>query len=363
MILVCPSCDTRYFADDTSIGKDGRRVRCATCGHAWFAKLAEEGAPPPAEDTGLTREQVERLRQTAAANSSARAGPHAEFRAREHARRKRERGQATGIAWIAGFVVFAAAAGASILFRNDIAEAFPKVASIYRMVGLDVNRFGLVLENVNAKRSFDGTTPVLTVTGTAINKGDERRETPQLRVTLRDEGGKEVKTWTDNLSVPELGAGEKIDFSSRFEAPPVETYRLTVTFAHKPGEKPEGGETHIQANTSEQPQAPGAVPAPAKAAGANAADPKNTTDSKYEEPGWNGGDGPATGPDGEDAAAVKQAQATPGVTKPTPGQVQTQPSQAQPSQAQPSQAQSGQVKPSPVKPSQPKPGKVEAGHN
>ena len=63
MILVCPSCDTRYFADDSSIGKEGRRVRCATCGHAWHAKLQEEGDVAVApEDTGLTREQVERLR-------------------------------------------------------------------------------------------------------------------------------------------------------------------------------------------------------------------------------------------------------------------------------------------------------------
>ena len=62
MILVCPSCDTRYFADDSSIGKEGRRVRCATCGHAWHAKLQEEGDEPvAAEDTGLTREQVEHV--------------------------------------------------------------------------------------------------------------------------------------------------------------------------------------------------------------------------------------------------------------------------------------------------------------
>ncbi len=307
MILVCPSCDTRYFADDTSIGKDGRRVRCATCGHAWFAKLQEEGAAPPPEDTGLTREQVERLRQTAAANSAARAGPHAEFRAREHARRKRERTQAAGIAWIAGFVVFAGAAGAGVLFRNDIAEAFPKVASIYRLVGLDVNRFGLVLENVNAKRSFDGTTPVLTVTGTAINKGDEKRETPQLRVTLRDEGGKEVKTWTDSLSVPTLAPGEKVDFSSRFEAPPVETYRLTVTFAHKPGELPEGGETNIEATTG-----PSHAPAPiAMKQPPGEPLPPMKDDKKFDEPGWSGGDGGADGGDDGKEAAAPPAKAQP----------------------------------------------------
>lgn len=253
MILVCPSCDTRYFADDSAIGKDGRRVRCVSCGHSWFAKTQEEGAatPPPAEDTGLTREQVERLRQTAAANSAARQGPHAEFRAREHARRKRERSRAAGIAWMAGFGLFALAAVAAVLFRNEVAEAFPKAASLYRMVGLEVNRFGLALENVNAKRSFEGTTPVLTVTGTAINKSDERREAPKLRVVLRDEDGKQVKEWTDALSVPSLGPGERVDFTSRFDAPPVETYRLTVTFAPLAGEAPHPGETTLESKDIE----------------------------------------------------------------------------------------------------------------
>ncbi|MFT3723868.1 MAG: DUF3426 domain-containing protein [Hyphomonadaceae bacterium] len=280
MILVCPSCDTRYFADDTSIGKEGRRVRCATCGHAWHAKLPEEeGEPTPAEDTGLTREQVERLRQTAQANSKARAGPHAEFRAREHAKRKRNRGRAVGIAWGIGAGVFAVLLGGAILFRNQVAEAFPKAASIYRLVGLEVNRFGLALENVNAKRSFDGTTPVLTVTGSVVNTGDERVATPQLRVTLKDESGKEVKTWTDSFKVPALGPKERAEFASRFEAPPVETYRLTVSFARKDGEQ--GSETNVEATKD----------APVKPAPANAAPGAAPASVAGEEPGWSGGDG------------------------------------------------------------------------
>jgi predicted Zn finger-like uncharacterized protein len=280
MILVCPSCETRYFADDSAVGKDGRRVRCASCGHSWFAKAHEEGVPAaPAENTGLTREQVERLRQTAAANSAARAGPHAEFRAREHARRKRERSRAAAIAWGVAFVLFGGLAIGAVLLRDQVSEAFPKAASLYRLVGLDVNRFGLVLENVDAKRSFDGTTPVLTVTGQAVNQSEERRDAPQLRVVLRDEDGKEVKEWVDTLGVPSLGPGERIEFSSRFDAPPVETYRLTVTFAPLPGELPGVGPV-IEATGGEGEASPG---------GAEEA-PKD--DGAYEEPDWTGGDGP-----------------------------------------------------------------------
>jgi predicted Zn finger-like uncharacterized protein len=307
MILVCPSCETRYFADDSAVGKEGRRVRCASCGHSWFAKPQEEGAPaaPVEENTGLTREAVERLRQTAAANSAARAGPHAEFRAREQARRKRERSRAIGIAWAAGFIVFAGAATGAVLFRNEVAEAFPKAASLYRMVGLDVNRFGLVLENVDAKRSFDGTTPVLTVTGAAVNQSAERRDAPQLRVLLRDEDGKKVQEWTDNLSVASLGPGERVEFSSRFEAPPVETYRLTVTFAPLPGQESEGGETIIEA-TEADPSGQGApseaqpVVAPLDEAGVEA-------ETDFAEPAWNGGDSEGGSEDGAAEAGLAEA--------------------------------------------------------
>lgn len=246
MILVCPSCDTRYFADDSKIGKEGRRVRCATCGHAWTAKVQDEdGAPAPAEETGLTREQVERLRQTAQANSKVRAGPHAEFRAQQQAKKKRERGRAVTIAWVSTAIVFAGALIAAVLFRNEVANAFPKVASLYQLVGLDVNRFGLVLENVDAKRSFDGTTPVLTVTGAAVNNSEEVRLMPQLRVTLKDESGKEVQTWTDDFAVAQLAPGERTEFTTRFEAPPVETYRLTVAFAEKDSGAT-GGDTQVE---------------------------------------------------------------------------------------------------------------------
>jgi predicted Zn finger-like uncharacterized protein len=285
MILVCPSCDTRYFADETAIGNDGRRVRCASCGHSWFVKASEDGAaaaPAPAEDVGLTREQVERLRQTAAANAASRSGPHAEFRAREQNRRQRQRSVAAIAAWIIGFGVFGASAAALVIFRDDVVEAWPRSASFYSFAGLEVNRFGLKLLDEDARRSFDGTTPVLTVTGGVLNEGVEPRPAPHIRVSLLDEAGTELHVWTDSIGVDVVQPGERVDFTSRIVAPPVETFRLTVTFTDAPLEKP-GTEEALEDLT--------VATGEADLQDASHNSTEETPAADYEDPPWNGGDG------------------------------------------------------------------------
>ncbi len=46
MILVCPSCDSKFKVPDNAIPPAGRKVRCAQCGSAWHATTADELRPP-----------------------------------------------------------------------------------------------------------------------------------------------------------------------------------------------------------------------------------------------------------------------------------------------------------------------------
>ena len=50
MILTCPACDTQYVVKDGAIPPQGRKVRCASCGHSWQA-MPEPGSEPGAQES------------------------------------------------------------------------------------------------------------------------------------------------------------------------------------------------------------------------------------------------------------------------------------------------------------------------
>lgn len=58
MIVACPECRTRFVAPLEKFLPDGRKVRCAKCGHAWFQRVGEEpeAAAPPKTKTAAPTE-------------------------------------------------------------------------------------------------------------------------------------------------------------------------------------------------------------------------------------------------------------------------------------------------------------------
>lgn len=207
MILTCPSCGTHYFADDSTIGESGRTVKCASCGQSWFvqpAHLAEEAPAKPAAHE-LYREK---MRET---------------------RRERSR-LAAVLSWAGMGLIFVGLTASLFFFRNEVVKGWPQSAGVYRLFGLEVNRFGLEFEGVVHTRTFNDTIPIVTVTGRAVNASKLRVETPGVRVDLKDEGGQIVATRYSYVTPPELDPGLAGQFGVVVEPTPVDSYEIELSF-------------------------------------------------------------------------------------------------------------------------------------
>jgi len=233
MILTCTSCSTRYYADDASIGAAGRTVRCAACGHSWFAEpatVAGEAEDRAGRPEPLTRERVERLRRAAEQLGPAPSAA-AKFRAQQAERMRRERARAAIAAWGATGAALAASAAGMVVFRQDVAEIWPNSASAFAAVGLDVNVYGLEFFDLAVERAFDGPTPILLVSGEVRNIGREDKLVPPVRITLRDSSSREIYDTVHALNAPTMPAGAATPFQIRLENPPVDAVDLEASFA------------------------------------------------------------------------------------------------------------------------------------
>lgn len=220
MILTCPNCETQYFADDATIGESGRTVKCAACGHSWHAGRKDEatGAAPAADQSGA----------------------HDTYRERVRERRQRKSRFAASMAWFISGILFASLLGSLVLFRNDVVQYWPQSAEAYQALGLEVNRFGLDFNTIKPERTFDGTTPVLTVSGTILNISRTSRPSADVRVRLRNETGEYVGELLAEVTRKQLDPGEKLEFEARQENPPVEAFELEFLFVAASGEESAG---------------------------------------------------------------------------------------------------------------------------
>ncbi|MCU0885357.1 MAG: zinc-ribbon domain-containing protein, partial [Beijerinckiaceae bacterium] len=70
MLIVCPTCASRYSIDDDKIGPEGRMVRCASCRADFFV-----AAPVTAADDAAPLAEAPRETQAAQAPQPAHAAP------------------------------------------------------------------------------------------------------------------------------------------------------------------------------------------------------------------------------------------------------------------------------------------------
>ncbi|MEQ8557955.1 MAG: zinc-ribbon domain-containing protein [Henriciella sp.] len=235
MILTCPNCETQYFADESTIGESGRTVKCAACDHSWF--VGPEG-------------------QTQGEKGPI-AGAHEAYREKVRQRRLKASRSAAVMAWVVVGCLFGASIAGGVIFRDRVVEAWPQSAATFKAVGLDVNRFGLEFLDTEAERYFEGTTPILEITGQVENVSGRERASPYVRVLLLDEGGDTIGESFAPITPEQIPPGRTATFSTRVENPPFEAFELELQFATESEASQANRSVANARQTSESPAAGG----------------------------------------------------------------------------------------------------------
>jgi predicted Zn finger-like uncharacterized protein len=280
MLIVCPSCASRYSIDDAKIGA-GRTVRCASCQHAWFVTLedAADNEKSPADtaratpENGLDQDMLDRLfaeQMASAAGEAAAAGidpkPTPETRKGFFAffRRKPKKPKASksrpaarskpkptprpdagvigqrpasaarfgpGARSAALGLVGASLAAALILWREPVVRALPATAPVYAAVGLAVNPVGIDFTSVRSRVAQQTEGRVLTVEGQITSQAATDRPVPPIEVLIRAENRQIIYRWTTEPPRPVVKPGETLQFRARLATPPEAGQTVEVRFA------------------------------------------------------------------------------------------------------------------------------------
>lgn len=266
MIIACPACQTRYVVPDTSIGVDGRTVRCAKCRHSWFQEGASAEAvsasaqaeapaappappppppPPPVDDAPAVEEDVapepdgdtahDSVEEEAASVESEEDAPAPPPDYDENTLPESDAPTAIGSyedeydepsqfdyeppfrprrnplkIWTAAAAIFAVLALGTIAAVNfwGLPDWVPVTKPTFGMQQKDL-QLEFPAEQQD-RRTLDNGAEYFGTSGTVTNTGRETREVPPILIVLRDERDRIVYSWEVTPPKRTLAPGESV---------------------------------------------------------------------------------------------------------------------------------------------------------
>lgn len=278
MILTCPNCDSKFRVNDDAIGPKGRKVKCRNCAHTWHAmpEGAENSAPPPPKAAPkpapepapvIDDDPVPPPPPPAAppepepdpkpmpppsgmddsappASDPPPIPPGEDFVLRQ--RQPKVEKKSPVMAWVILVVILVAAAGAGYVFRTSIVAAYPPIAKIYSLVGINPDLVGRGLTIQNEKATVDRAAEnKLLFTAEIHTSLSERTDIPIIRGALVDSNEQELFVWFFEADKPDILPGEVVIFETEVENPPSGAVRADFQF-HAPGDATIGEDAMIK---------------------------------------------------------------------------------------------------------------------
>ena len=237
MILTCPECTTRYQTDASQFAPDGRKVRCAKCGHVWFQAPPAPEPEPGLEDASVAPEAEAEAEPVAAPKREAFAPAPRVEPARTQARFASRPGRleqvAIGAGWVLLAVIVLGVGLSGVLYRQSIASLWPQSSSLYAAVGMPVNTRGIKIlsEYKDAHFETENGQDVLIITGKLVNISSRELSVPAIRASLIDADKRELYHWNFSAGVSTLHPGQLASFRTRLPSPPATARAIELRFA------------------------------------------------------------------------------------------------------------------------------------
>ncbi|HKR18799.1 MAG TPA: DUF3426 domain-containing protein [Stellaceae bacterium] len=216
MIVICPTCSTRYLVETQRVGAQGRMVRCGSCAHTWYQAPPENMAP---------RVELAVPVPEPMAGTVERGGLPA-------IPRKRRRWGSV-VTLLVLLLVLAGVGWGAIFMRERVMALVPQTAKIYSLLSLAPGQpqfgAGLEVRDVTPRRTNDNDQSVLVIDGEIVNLSSSPRRVPPLKATLRDANDQPLTSWTFSAGVSTLASGASTPFHTTYTQPVAEAAGVIVT--------------------------------------------------------------------------------------------------------------------------------------
>ncbi len=226
MIVSCPNCSTRYTLSESSVGPNGRKVKCAKCGHIWWQRAVETDF----FSADLSDAPTEIRPSHPVGRGAAKGGKGGAKAAGKKSRFTRpDKRSLIGLAVLA--VVVAAVGAGGYLARDYIVHRWPPAALLYETLGIAVEApgAGLQLQNVRSEQKIEGGATSLLVQGQIVNVSDVERMVPRLRAVSLGADHKPLQSWLMDPSTERLQPGDFATFRhSQPDPGPVTEVTITL---------------------------------------------------------------------------------------------------------------------------------------